>query len=242
MRKLFLWVLLVMVLALPNALAQPYLEDHSQSGLQWAWELKGSPSALTAGSELVIVNDSGYDWTGLGYSLLSMPDGWIADLDLGKIRFHVGPGDVGSLGIFEVQATNFGLVGSSVVNDTGASTLVSSGPPAKTSADSPLNVPAISPSFASSGHLVYSSHNVLLRQGAWELVSSPTALTAGSEVVILNSSEQDWTGLGYSVLSMPAGWIADLDLGKIRFYVGSGDVGSLGIFQVQATKFGLEGV
>ena len=147
MRKVFLWVLLVMVLSMPNAFAEGILVDagHDVALLQWAWELKGSPSALTAGSELVLVNSSEDEWTGLGFSLLGMPAGWIADLGLGKIRFHVGPGGIGSPGIFQVQATHRGLEGLVVADDTGASMLISAGPLAKTSRDPLLHVPRVSP-------------------------------------------------------------------------------------------------
>ena len=145
MRKVFLWVLVVLIVVPSSGLAQEILVDagHDVALLQWAWELNGSPTALTAGSELVIVNSSGDDWTGLGFSLLNMPAGWIADLSQGKIRFHVAPGHTGSLGIFQVQATTLGLGGPVVEDGTGASILISSGPPQKTPEDSLLHVPRV---------------------------------------------------------------------------------------------------
>ena len=143
MRKVSLWVLLVMILAMPNAFAAHVVDaGHNVPLLQWAWDLQTSPSALTTGSELVIGNSSGHVWTGLGFSVLSMPAGWSSNCAEGTIAFEV-TGVTGAFGIFKVQATTVG--GLTIGDDAGAYTLTSEGPPKQSQADPLLHVPQAIP-------------------------------------------------------------------------------------------------
>ena len=146
MRKVSLWVLLVMILAMPNAFALHVVDaGHSVPLLQWSWDLQTSPTALTTGSKLVIGNSSGHVWTGLGFSILSMPTGWKSNSTDGTIEFEVS-GVTGDLGIFKVQATNIGLpAGWAIKDDTGAYTLTSEGPPKQGQADPLGHVPQAIP-------------------------------------------------------------------------------------------------
>jgi len=99
---------------------------------------------------------------------------------------------------------------------------------------------ALAGTVVDAGHLpvVDAGHNVALLQWAWELLSSPTALTTGSKLTIGNSSGHVWTGVGFQILQMPAGWSSNSTQGTIEFEV-TGATGDLGIFQVQATEIGL---
>ena len=152
MRKAFLWLLLVMVVASPGAFAttilsagSPYVVDagHDVGLLQWAWELTGSPSDLTLGSKLVIENSSGRPWTGLGFSVLIMPPGWGSNTTVDKIEFEV-TAPIGDFGIFKMQANDLNLPpGFFIGDDTGASTLTSEGPLIET--DPLFHVPVVIP-------------------------------------------------------------------------------------------------